>query len=160
VSRVAEEPQLCSCWPKSHESVVMHELAHRHDGGTWSCFSTTEVFSSWHFLLDVSALRDNTSNSLFAGRKNSWRITPSMSKKKKNHRDLHVRPDPPHLFWTRENFFQPIVMTALSFTHRIHKPMFHHRTFSSLLVRSKSSWQMTMRLSLWSCQKLWDKLWN
>jgi hypothetical protein len=45
VSRVAEEAQLCSYWPKSHESVVMHELSHCHDGGARSCFSTTEVFA-------------------------------------------------------------------------------------------------------------------
>jgi hypothetical protein len=50
----------------NHESVAMHELAHYHDGGTRSCFSKTEVFFSWHFLLDVSALWDNTSDSLFA----------------------------------------------------------------------------------------------
>jgi hypothetical protein len=59
VSRVAEESQLCSHWPKSHELVAMHELAHCHDGGTRSFFS-------WHFLLDISALWDNTSNSPFA----------------------------------------------------------------------------------------------
>jgi hypothetical protein len=45
MSRVAEEAQFCSCWPKSHESVAMHELAHCHDG-TRSCFSTTEAFFS------------------------------------------------------------------------------------------------------------------
>jgi hypothetical protein len=50
----------------NHESVVMHELAHCHDGGTRSCFSTTEVFFSWHFLLDVSTLWDNTSDSLLS----------------------------------------------------------------------------------------------
>jgi hypothetical protein len=66
VSRVTEEAQLCLCWPKSHESVVMHELAHCDGGGTRSCYSTAEVFFSWHFLLDISALWDNTSNSLFA----------------------------------------------------------------------------------------------
>jgi hypothetical protein len=33
VSRVAEEAQLCSCWPKSHKSVAMHELVHCHVGG-------------------------------------------------------------------------------------------------------------------------------
>jgi hypothetical protein len=43
VSSVVEEAQLCSCWPKSHESVATDELAHCHDGGTRSCFSTTEV---------------------------------------------------------------------------------------------------------------------
>jgi hypothetical protein len=46
VSRVAEEAELCSYWPKSHESVAMHEVAHCHDGGTRSCFYTTEVFFS------------------------------------------------------------------------------------------------------------------
>jgi hypothetical protein len=46
VSRVAEEVQLCLCWPKNQESVVVHELAHCYDGGTSSCFSTTEVFFS------------------------------------------------------------------------------------------------------------------
>jgi hypothetical protein len=30
VSRVAEEAQLCSCWPKSDTSVAMHELVHCH----------------------------------------------------------------------------------------------------------------------------------
>jgi hypothetical protein len=66
VSRVAEEAQLCSCWPKCHESVAMHQLAHCNDGGPRSCFSTTEIFFSLHFLLGVSALRDNTSDLLFA----------------------------------------------------------------------------------------------
>jgi hypothetical protein len=42
----------------------MHEVVHHYDGGT-SSFFTAEVFSSRHFLLDVSALQDNTSNSLF-----------------------------------------------------------------------------------------------
>jgi hypothetical protein len=65
VSRMAEEAQLCSCWPKSHESVTMYEQAHCQDGGTRSCFSATDVFFSWHFLLDVSALCNNTSDSLF-----------------------------------------------------------------------------------------------
>jgi hypothetical protein len=50
VNRVAEEAQLCSCLPKSHESVEMHELSHCHDGGTRSCFSTTDVFFSWNLL--------------------------------------------------------------------------------------------------------------
>jgi hypothetical protein len=41
VSRVAEEAQLCSCWPKIHESVAMHLLVLCHDGETRRCFSTT-----------------------------------------------------------------------------------------------------------------------
>jgi hypothetical protein len=49
----------------NHGSVAMHELARCHDGATRNCFSTTEVFFSGHFLSDVSALRDNTSDSLF-----------------------------------------------------------------------------------------------
>jgi hypothetical protein len=46
VGRVAEEAQLCSYCPKSHESVLVRELTHCHDGGTRICFSTTEVFCS------------------------------------------------------------------------------------------------------------------
>jgi hypothetical protein len=44
MSRVAEEVQLCSCWPKSYKSVAIHELVHCHDGGTMCCFFTAEVF--------------------------------------------------------------------------------------------------------------------
>jgi hypothetical protein len=66
VNSVAEEAQMCSFCPKGHESAAMHELLHCYDGGTWSCFFKTEVFFFQHFLLDVSALRDNTSDSVFA----------------------------------------------------------------------------------------------
>jgi hypothetical protein len=64
VSRVAEEARLCSCWSIGRESVAIHELAHCRDGGTRSCLSPTDVFFSSYFL-EVSALRDNTSDSLF-----------------------------------------------------------------------------------------------
>jgi hypothetical protein len=66
VNRVAEEAELRLYGPENHESVAMHELAHCPDGRTRSLFSTTEVSFAWHVLLDVTALRDNTSDSLFA----------------------------------------------------------------------------------------------
>lgn len=85
VSTVAEEAQLCLCWPKTHKSVARHEPAHCHDGGTRSCSSTTEVSHSWHPLLDISSLRDNRSNSPFALQyKNSWCTAPSVQKKTVN----------------------------------------------------------------------------
>jgi hypothetical protein len=44
---MAEETQLCLCWPESQISVVTHEPVHCHDRSTRSCFSTTVVFLSW-----------------------------------------------------------------------------------------------------------------
>jgi hypothetical protein len=101
VKSVAKEAQFCSCWPKSHESLAMHELVHCHDGGTRHCFSTTEVFFSWHFLLDVSALRDNNGDSLFAL---DVRIHDAQHPRYQNIRqhDFHVRPDP--LFFLGRSF--------------------------------------------------------
>jgi hypothetical protein len=62
---VAEEAQLSSCWPKSNESVAMHEPAHCHGGGT-SCFSITECFSHEIFSWMFQHFRENTSDSLFS----------------------------------------------------------------------------------------------
>jgi hypothetical protein len=154
VSRVAEEVQLWSCWPKSHESVAMHVLAHYHGGRTRSCFSTTEVFFSWHFLLDSSALQDNSSDSLFAP---DVRIHVAQCPRCQINcqHDFHIRPDPQCLFLSQQMFSNPSWRLHFCFHIVSINPCFiasysSFRKFSFLLAWSRSSSLLATQLSLWS----------
>jgi hypothetical protein len=157
---VAEEARLCSCWPKRYDSVMMHGLAHCHNGGTTrSCFST-QIFFFSHFLSDISALWANTSDSLF-----SPDVGIHSVQYPQRQRNLSTWLS--HSIWTGPSKFSSthcedciFISILYLYTHVSLLVIIMFREFSSSLAQSETSWQMATWQSLILCQKSWDKLWN